>query len=74
MVGISTRDNPFNPLTNFDAWVSFDEGKGYYTCSLLARIAKVSSMTNDDDREKEIENAIDSIIDLHGDFYVKVKA
>ena len=70
---LTTKDNPFNPLTQFDDWFRFDIEKGYYSCSYLARIAKTSDLLTDYENNLEIERAIDEII--KHDFesiYVKV--
>ena len=48
---LTTFDNPFDPFTQFDSWFAFDVEKGYYSCSRLARIAKLS----DDLSEKEVD-------------------
>ena len=61
---ITTIDNPFNPFTNFTEWFLFDVEKGYNTCSYLARIARTSDSLSDEENDKEIEKAIDSIIQL----------
>ena len=39
---ITTIDNPFNPFTQYDEWLAFDEQMGYYTNNYLARIANTS--------------------------------
>lgn len=56
---LSTFDNPFNPFEKFDDWARFDEAKGYYSCSRLARIVKIE----DDFTQKEIDEAIEAAID-----------
>ena len=62
---ITTTDNPFNPFTEFDEWKVFDESKGYYTCSYLARIVKTSDELSDEDETLAIEQAIDEIVSLN---------
>ena len=71
---ITTIDNPFDPFTQFDSWFRFDIEKGYYSCSKLARIAKLSDDMSEKETDEEIERAIDEIIQY--DFlniYKKVK-
>lgn len=63
-IAISTIDNPFDPISQFDEWYNFDEQKGYHSCSLLARISKTSSDLSDADYDEEIEAAIDDIIKM----------
>ena len=62
---LTTTDNPYDPFTQFRQWYSFDEQKGYHTCSYLARIARISNGISDDDNERTIEEAIDEIIALN---------
>ena len=59
---LTTFDNPFDPFEKFDDWRRFDEAKGYYSCSRLARIAKVSDDLSQKEIEDEIERAIDEIV------------
>lgn len=59
---LTTVDNPYNPFTQFDQWMSFDESKGYYTTSYLARIAKTSNELSDEDNSIAINDAINEII------------
>lgn len=71
---ITTIDNPFDPFKQFDSWFQFDIEKGYYSCSKLARIAKLSDDMSEKETDEEIERAIDEIIQY--DFlniYKKVK-
>lgn len=64
-VMLTTEDNPFNPFTQFDEWYAFDEGKGYHSCSYLARITKTSDELSQEDEDKAIELAIDEIVELN---------
>lgn len=61
-VALTTFDNPFNPLEQFDQWFQFDEEKGYHSSAYLARIARTSDQLSDVENEEEIERAIDEII------------
>lgn len=61
---LTTDDNPYDPFTQFDHWFLFDAEKGYNTPGYLARIAKVTDTMTDDEKEAEIERAIDEIIRL----------
>jgi len=59
---LTTMDNPFNPFTQFDDWLVYDEQKGYNTCAYLARIVKTSEELSALDEEMAINSAIDEII------------
>ena len=71
---LTTIDNPFDPFEDFTSWFLFDVGKGYNSCSYLARIAKISDDMSEQEVSAEIERAIDEIIkyDFIG-IYKKVK-
>lgn len=72
-VMLSTIDNPFNPFTQWDAWRRYDESKKYFTCSYLARIAKVSDELSETDYYKAIEDAIQEIVSFNiNGLYTKV--
>lgn len=59
---LTTVDNPFNPYTQWNEWVNYDESAGYYTNSYLARVARTSPDLSDADQELAIEMAIDEIV------------
>lgn len=59
---LTTFDNPYDPFAQFTEWFLFDEEKGYHTCGYLARIARTSDLFSDEENDREIERAIDEII------------
>lgn len=72
-VMLTTIDNPFNPLTDWDDWYNYDESKGYYTSEYLARITKTSNDLSEKDQDQAITEAIDEIIEMNPDgFYKKI--
>lgn len=72
---LSTIDNPFNPYTQYEEWLVFDEAHGYYTSEFLGRIVKTSDELSDTDQSLAIEAAIDEIVEENVlGLYIKVKA
>lgn len=71
---LTTADNPFNPLTHWDEWYTWDEAAGYHTCGLIARLAYNSSDISEADQDAEHDRAIDTILDINptGN-YLKIK-
>jgi hypothetical protein len=59
---LTTVDNPYNPFTDFDAWLAFDISKGYNTSSFLARIAMIPDDLPETYQSLAIQNAIDEIV------------
>lgn len=73
-VALTTKDNPFNPINQFDSWFRYDMDKGYNSSGYLARIARTSEQLTDKENDEEIERAIDEIIKYDFlDLYRKVK-
>lgn len=72
---LSTVDNPYNPFTEFDEWLMFDESSGYCTTQYLARLTLSSSDLSDADQDDAIEHAISEIVleNVNG-MYKKVPA
>lgn len=74
LFAITTIDNPYDPIENFDSWYQFDMSKGYNSCALLDRIALTSDQLTDEENQREIERAIDEIIKYDVlNLYKKVK-
>lgn len=59
---LTTFDNPYDPFEQFTEWFLFDVGKGYNTCSYLARIAQFSDDMTQKEINEENERAVDEII------------
>lgn len=59
---LTTVDNPFNPFTQFDEWLQFDESSGYNTTQYLARLTLSSGDLSDVDQSNAIEHAIEEIV------------
>lgn len=62
MVMVTTKDNPYDPFTQYDEWNAFDTRKGYHTNSYLARIAKTSPELPPADYEQAIYDAVQEIL------------
>ena len=59
---LTTVDNPYNPFEQFESWFLFDTEKGYNSSSYLARIAELTDDMSENERDIEVERAIDEII------------
>lgn len=74
LFAITTTDNPYDPIDDFDSWYRFDMDKGYNSCALLDRLALTSDQLTDEENQREIERAIDEIIKYDVlNIYKKVK-
>lgn len=60
---LTTVDNPFNPRTDFEKWLEWDNEHEYYTCQYLARVASPPPDLAEDEEEGYWQAAIDSIIE-----------
>lgn len=71
---LTTVDNPYDPVTQFDDWYAFDVRMGYCTCAYLARIARTSPDLSAKENDDEVTRAIDEIIRINGEgIYKKVE-
>lgn len=63
---LTTSDNPYNPLTQYEEWRGYDESVcGYFTSQYLARIAAYSPELTTGEMDQAIEDAIDEIIAMN---------
>ena len=69
---LTTFDNPFNPFVDFSSWYMYDCEKNYNTSSRLARIANIDSEMTEQEKEDEMERAMNLIVKYDfEDTYVK---
>lgn len=61
---ITTKDNPYNPNTQYEQWLKWDHDMQYYTQEYVARIANVSPDMDDDAQDLLIDLAINEIIEF----------
>lgn len=59
---LTTVDNPWNPFTHWDEWLSFDTHAGYNTMQLLARITVSSDELSETDQDLAVDEAMREII------------
>lgn len=59
---LTTFDNPYDKLEDYDSWLNFDTEMGYYSDAYLDRIAHISPSMSEIEVENEYERAIDEII------------
>ena len=69
---LTTIDNPYDPFTQFDNWLAYDEQSGYCSCGLLARLALTSKSFTDEQNQKAIDEATNEILKLFPGLYIRV--
>lgn len=67
---LTTIDNPYDPFTQYEEWLAFDEYQslltGRPTCnSYVASMARTSPDLTPEDCQEEVERAITSIVELN---------
>lgn len=68
---LTTHDNPFSPITQYDQWLVWDIDNDYHTNQLLARVVVTSPDLSPRDQEKAIEEGIDGIVKTFPFLYKK---
>lgn len=73
-VALSTSDNPFNPIKEYERWLQFDLDHGYNSNQFVANIIDdYDDLMNQKQVTYEKELAIDNIIRLFpGKNFIKV--
>lgn len=71
---LTTTDNPYSPITDYDQWLAWDMHR-YNSNALLARVAYSSPELTEADQLLAIQEAIDEIVteNLSG-VHTKVRA
>lgn len=64
-VAITTTDNPYNPLTDFDNWDNYDRMHGYNTSEYLARVTRTTNEFGEGTYSEDIDRAINEIVLLN---------
>jgi hypothetical protein len=59
---LTTVDNPYDPVKDFDEWEAYDKHLGHHTLSFLARIVVHSDDLSQADQDLALEAAIDEIV------------
>lgn len=71
---LTTTDNPFSPVTQYDEWLTWDMAR-YNTNALLARVVRTSPELSDADQLLAIQDAIDEIVEENvSGVHTKVRA
>lgn len=74
VVALTTNDNEYDPIDQFDEWFRRDLELGYNTCGYLMTIAHPTDILSDAEELREMESAIDEILAFDFDnHYRKVK-
>ena len=64
-VAVTTTDNPYNPLTDYDRWDNYDRLQGYNTSEYLARVIRTTTEFGEGTYTEDINRAIDEIVLLN---------
>lgn len=64
-IAVTTTDNPYDPLTDFDRWDNYDRMQGYNTSDYLARVVRTTTEFGDGTYNEDIERAINEIVLLN---------
>ena len=74
IVALSTIDNPYDPIDDFDHWLDYDLLAGYNCSEVLSRLAFTSDSLSDVENDQIIEDAIDSLVSNDPlNLFIKVK-
>lgn len=61
-VYLTTLDNPYDPVDEFDMWYAFDIRQGYDTLGFLDRVVVTASSLSPQDQEDARTLAIEEIV------------
>jgi len=64
VVAITTIDNPYDPIDEFDDWYRFDVDNGYNTSQSIARLSSLRTDLSSNEIDSDNEQAIDRLIEI----------
>lgn len=62
---LTTSDNPYSPVTDWDEWYKWDESHGYHTCEYLSRLVYSSPELSDMDQKDAMLHGMDVILSMN---------
>lgn len=69
----TTVDNPFDPFTEYERWLNFDEQNGYNTSGRIMSYASTSENLSEKENDDLINYAVNQLLDFSdtymGSFY-----
>lgn len=73
-IALTTIDNPFDPIDDFDNWYDYDMEKGYNCCGCVDRVSHYFDGMTEKEKVVELERAIDEILTVNPlNIFKKVK-
>ena len=64
-IALTTIDNPFDPIDDFDNWYDYDMEKGYNCCGYVDRFSHYFDGMTEKEKVVELERAIDEILTVN---------
>lgn len=64
-IALSTSDNPYNPITQYDDWERYDSLQRYFTNDYLDRVCHTTRELGNELYLQDIEAAIDEAVKLN---------
>lgn len=61
---LTTVDNPYHPIDQFEQWLKFDHDMGYFTDQRLAKVSGTSYDLTDAENQRIVNDAINDMIRL----------
>lgn len=61
---LTTIDNPYDPVDEFEKWDEFDRSHGYYTNARLAKFQQTSPSLADAENQRVINATVDDFVRL----------
>lgn len=71
VLALTTTDNPFNPLEDWDNWYRYDCDHGYQTCEYLARSCIVAETNSLLEQIQTQNQAVEDIVRINATGYWK---